>query len=663
MADKKKQSKKKAKKAVKKVTTKKTAKKKTTKVKAEKVKKVVKKAKEKIEKVVEDVKKSSTEETEAEVEKVTEETEEKAEEKVKVAIPETITVRDFAAILKMPVTEVIEALMKNGIMANINEEVDYDTASLLADELGFKTEKKLEEAEITKDQGVRKKLQEELAEADDSDLKDRPPVVAIMGHVDHGKTKLLDAIRETNVIDEEAGGITQKVGAYQAKAKGKTITFLDTPGHEAFAAMRERGAKVTDIAVLVVAADDGVKPQTKEAIKHIKKAGVPMIVAINKIDKPEADPERTKKDLSDAGVVPEDWGGDTVCVELSAKQKQNIGELLDMILLIAEMENFKANPKAPAIGTVVESDKSPKRGIEATVLVQNGTLKLGDVVTVGSVYGKIKSMENFLGKKINHAKPATPVRILGLESVPEVGDILFAEESIDKARQKISKLEKINRPVTTKTDTKDKNGKVKKLNIILKADTQGSLEAVIESLEKIKSDEVVASIISYGVGKITESDIMMATPALAFVVGFNANATSVAQRMAEDAKIEIKTFDVIYDLIDEIKSRLEALMGSEVTRTDLGKLEILAVFRTEPGKMIVGGKVLSKYFVNDTLVKVTRDEKELGTGKITSLQTEKVDVPKVKQGKEAGIVFEGDVRIKEGDVLETWKEDVKKKTL
>jgi len=651
MAAKKKQSKSKAKKATKKVTAKKTAKKKTVTIKAEKVEKTTKQAEEKIEKVVNDDQEPATK------------VEEEAEEKIKVAVPEIITVRDFAEVLKMPVTEIIAALMTNGIMANINEEIDYDTASLLADELGFKTEKRLEEAEITKEQGVRKKLQEELAEADDSDLKDRPPVVAVMGHVDHGKTKLLDAIRETNVIDEEAGGITQKVGAYQTKAKGKTITFLDTPGHEAFAAMRERGAKVTDIAVLVVAADDGVKPQTKEAIKHIKKAGVPMIVAINKIDKPEADPERTKKDLSDAGVVPEEWGGDTVCVELSAKERKNIGDLLDMILLIAEMENFKANPKTGAIGTVVESDKSAKRGIEATILVQNGTLKLGDVITVGSVYGKIKSMENFLGKKINHAKPATPVRILGLESVPEVGDILFAEESIEKARQKISKLEKINRPVTTKTDTKDKKNKIKKLNIILKADTQGSLEAVMESLGKIKSNDVVASIISYGVGKITESDIMMATPAMALVVGFNANATAVAQRMAEDAKIEIKVFDVIYDLIDEIKKRLEALMEPEVIITNLGKLEILAVFRTEPGKMIVGGKVLSKYLENDTLVKVIRDEKELGTGKITSLQTEKIVVPKVKQGKEAGIVFEGDTRIKVGDVLETWREKVEKKTL
>ncbi|MBU1178171.1 translation initiation factor IF-2 [Patescibacteria group bacterium] len=590
-----------------------------------------------------------------------------AEPKVKVAIPPTITVRDFADRLKMTVPEVITALMNNGIMASINEEVDYDTAALLAEELGFKAEKEINEEDITKEKGVRKQLQEEFAEADESDLKNRPPVVAVMGHVDHGKTKLLDAIRETNIIDTEAGGITQKIGAYQVKEKGRQITFIDTPGHEAFAAMRERGAKVTDIAILVVAADDGVKPQTKEAIKHIKKAGVPMIVAINKIDKPEADPERVKKELADNQVMPEEWGGDTVCVAVSAKQKTNINELLDMILLVAEMENLKANPKASAIGTVIESDKNPKRGVEATILVQNGTLKQSDVITVGSVYGKIKAMENCLGKRINHAKPATPVRILGLESVPEVGDILFAEESIDKARQKVARLKKFSHPVALKAESKDKKGKIKKLNIILKADTQGSLEAVMESLVKIKSDEVQPAVISYGVGKITESDIMMATSSLALVVSFNTSVTSVAQRMAEDGNIEIKSYDVIYNLIDEIKKRLEDMLEPEVIRTDLGKLEILAVFRTEPGKMIVGGKVLSKHLENNTLVQVLRGKKdeqeEMGTGKITSLQTNKVEVKKVKQGEEAGIMFEGDVRIKVGDILETWREEVKKKIL
>ena len=664
------------KKATKKPTKKKTAKKVAVKKPAKK-KIAAKKAKadisiEKEEKIAAETpaaaKAGTTEKAQAEEPATEPAAAEEAEPKEKVAIPPTITVRDFAERLKMTVPEVITVLMQNGVMATINEEIDYDTAALIADELGFKASKETSQEDITKEKGVRKQLQEEFAEADESDLKNRPPVVAVMGHVDHGKTKLLDAIRETDIIDTEAGGITQKIGAYQVKEKGKLITFIDTPGHEAFAAMRERGAKVTDIAILVVAADDGVKPQTKEAIKHIKKAGVPMIVAINKIDKPEADIERVKKDLADNQVMPEDWGGDTVCVAVSAKQKTNINELLDMVLLVAEMETLQANPKVQAIGTVIESDKNPKRGVEATILVQNGTLKQSDVVTVGSVYGRIKAMENHLGKKINHAKPATPVRILGLESVPEVGDILFVEDSIDKARQKVAKLKKFSQPATPKAETKDKKkSKVKKLNIILKADTQGSLEAVMESLGKIKSDEVTPAIISYGVGKVTESDIMMATSSLALVISFNINVTPVAQRMAEDGKIEIKSYDVIYNLIDEVKKRLEGMLEAEVIRTDLGKLEILAVFRTEKGKMIVGGKVLSKHLENNTLARVLRGDKdnqeELGTGKITSLQTNKVEVKEVKQGQEAGIMFEGEVRIKKGDILETWQEEVKKKKL
>jgi translation initiation factor IF-2 len=587
----------------------------------------------------------------------------KVAEKKKVLIPSVIVVKDFAERLDMSPAEVITELMKNGIAATINEEIDFETAAIIAEDLGFEIEKEKEEVEITKKEGVRKKLMEEFAEADEAELKDRPPVVTVMGHVDHGKTKLLDAIRETNVIEEEAGGITQHIGAYQVREKGKLITFLDTPGHEAFTAMRERGAKVTDIAVLVVAADDGVKPQTKEAIEHIKKAGIPMVVAVNKIDKPGADPERVKKELGDVGIMPEEWGGDTICVNISAKYKKNLGDLLDMVLLVAEMENLKANPKAKAVGTVIESHKNSKRGIEATVLVQNGTLKLGDVVTVGAIFGKVRSMENFLGKKINHAKPSAAVRILGLEAVPEVGDVLFVEEGVEGARAKISRLKRFERPKAIRAKTEEEEGKIKKLNLIIKADVQGSLEAILGSLEKIKSDEVSASIISYGVGKITESDIMMAGPASALVVGFNTDITSVAKRLAEDLKVKIKTFDVIYDLIDEVKKRLTEMLEPEVVKTNLGKMEVLAIFRTEKGKMIVGGKVLSKHLENNSLAKVIREEKEVGRGKIASLQSGKVDVNKVEQGKECGIVFDGDVKIKVGDVLETWKEEVKKKIL
>ncbi len=580
-----------------------------------------------------------------------------------IAIPASISVKNFSDLLKMTPAEIITILINNGIMASINEEIDFDTASLIAQDLGYLVTKERDESEITKEQGLRKKLIEEFKETNKDDLKDRPPVVAVMGHVDHGKTKLLDTIRETHVIDQEAGGITQHIGAYQVRKKGKLITFLDTPGHEAFAAMRERGAKVTDIAILIVAADDGVKPQTLEALKHIKNAGIPLIVAINKIDKPDADPEKVKKQLADKGVMPEEWGGDTIFVNISAKQNINIDELLDMVLLVAEMDSLKANPKAKAIGTIIESDKDSKRGVEATILVQNGTLALGDIVTVGPILGKIKLMENYLGKRVNHAKPSTPVKILGLENVPDVGDILFAEESIEKAKQKISKLKKISQPQMVKTVESDENKKIIKLNIILKADVQGSVEAILQSLAKIKSDQVKANVINYGAGKITESDVMMAASASALIAGFNSEPTTVAKRMAEDQKVEIKNYNVIYDLINDIKSKLEAMIEPEIKIKDLGTLEVLKVFRTEKGKMIIGGRVASKHLENNSHARILREDKEIGQGQIISLQEGKVDVSEVSQGNECGMVFSGQAKIKPGDKLETWKEEVIKKSL
>lgn len=584
-------------------------------------------------------------------------------EKGSIAIPASISVKNFSELLKMAPAEIITILINNGIMASINEEIDFDTASLIAQDLGYLVTKERDQSEITKEQGLRKKLIEEFKEADEDDLKDRPPVVAVMGHVDHGKTKLLDAIRETHVIDQEAGGITQHIGAYQVRKKGKLITFLDTPGHEAFAAMRERGAKVTDIAILIVAADDGVKPQTLEALKHIKNAGIPLIVAINKIDKPEADPEKVKKQLADKGVMPEEWGGDTIFVNISAKQKINIDELLDMVLLVAEMDSLKANPKARAIGTIIESDKDSKRGVEATILVQNGTLALGDIVTVGSILGKVKLMENYLGKRVNHAKPSTPVKILGLENVPDVGDILFAEESIEKAKQKISKLKKISQPQMIKMAESDENKKIIKLNIILKADVQGSVEAILQSLAKIKSDQVKANVINYGAGKITESDVMIAASASALIAGFNSEPTTVAKRMAEDQKVEIKNYNVIYDLINDIKSKLEAMIEPEIKIKDLGTLDVLKVFRTEKGKMIIGGRVASKHLENNSHARIMREDKEVGQGQIISLQEGKVDVSEVSQGNECGLVFSGQTKIKPGDKLETWKEEIIKKSL
>jgi len=580
-----------------------------------------------------------------------------------IALPASISVKNFSELLKLTPAEVITALMKNGVIASINEEIDFDTASIIAQDFGYSITKEVDELELTKEKGLRKKIIEELKEADEGDLKERPPVVAIMGHVDHGKTKLLDTIRETNVIDQEAGGITQHIGAYQVRRKGKLITFLDTPGHEAFTAMRERGAKITDIAILIVAADDGVKPQTLEAIEHIKKADIPMIVAINKIDKPEADPEKVKKQLADIGVIPEEWGGNTIFVNISAKEKININELLEMILLVAEMENLKANPKTKAIGTIIESDKDSQRGVEATILIQNGTLALGDIVTIGPNLGKIKIMENYLGKRVNHAKPSTPVKILGLENIPDVGDILFAEQSIEKAKQKISKLKKISRIESFKPAEGDKDKKITKLNFILKADVQGSIEAILQSLSKIKSDEVKLNIINYAAGKITESDVMIAASASAFIAGFNSEPTTVAKRMAEDKKVEIKTYNVIYDLINDIKSKLEKLIKPEIKIKELGTLDVLKIFHTDKGKMIIGGRVATKHIEKNTQAKIIRNNEEIGQGQIIGLQEGKVETNKVSQGNECGIVFEGQIKIKEGDKLETWKEEIIKKTL
>ena len=578
-----------------------------------------------------------------------------------ILIPQNITVGDFAEKIGKSVSEVISELMKNGIIATINEEIDFETATIIASDLGVKKiAKKKEEIDIIREKGIRKKLLEEFAKEDQEKLKPKPPVCVVLGHIDHGKSKLLEALRGIHILDTEAGGITQHIGAYQVKHKGKLITFLDTPGHEAFKAMRERGAKVTDIAILVVAADDGVMPQTEEAIAHAKNAEIPIIVAINKIDKPEADPEKVKKQLADLGLTPEEWGGETICVEISAKQKINLSELLEMILLTAELEDLKANPNARAVGTIIESHMDPKKGPIASVLVQNGTLRLNDSVTVGNILGTIRALQNFQGKKINHAKPSTPVQILGLEAVPKVGDILQVEESREKARAKIARLKKIGFvPKIQKNEEKN----VKKLNLLLVADVQGSLEAILSELAKIKAKEVQVSVIKYSLGKITESDVMTAAAASADILGFNTSITPVAKRLAEDRKVKYQIYNIIYKLLDDVKKKLSDILEPEIIKTFLGKLEVLAIFRIEKGRMIVGGKVLGGRLKKEAKIRVWRNQEEIGQGKIANLQINKVDVEEVGQGKECGLVFIGPVKIKEGDILEAWEEKFVKKEI
>ena len=414
--------------------------------------------------------------------------EEKKSEGKTISITKTVTVKDFAEKLEQPVTDVITVLMKNGVVAAINEEIDFETASIIAEGYGAKVEREVSEDSLSKEKGVREELKEVWQFQDQKRLRKRPPVVTVMGHVDHGKTTLLDAIRESDVVAGESGGITQHIGAYQVREKGKLISFLDTPGHEAFTAMRQRGAKITDIAILIVAADDGVKPQTKEAIKHIKEAKIPMIVVINKIDKPEADVMRVKKELADNDVLTEEWGGKTVCVEVSAKAKKNINELLDMILLVADMEELKADSEAKAIGTVIESNKTAGKGVEVTVLIQNGVLKKGDAVIIGMTYGHVRSMEDAQGRKQEEAGPSTPVRIIGLNDVPLSGDILKVEEDLKTAKSKIEKLKKYE--VKSIKKESDEEKKINKLNIVLKADVQGSHEAIMEQLDKLRSEDV-----------------------------------------------------------------------------------------------------------------------------------------------------------------------------
>lgn len=577
-----------------------------------------------------------------------------------IEIEETVTVGELSEKLNKSAADIVSALMNNGIMANINQEIDFDTATLIADTFGTKTKLHVDQQKLDRKKGIRKRLKSEIGESESKDIKGRPPIVTIMGHVDHGKTTLLDAIRETRVVEGEAGGITQHIGAYQAKIKGKVITFLDTPGHEAFSAMRARGAKVTDVAILVVAADDGVKPQTKEALDLIKQAEVPFIVAINKMDKPDANPDRVKQELADLEVIPEDWGGDTVMVEISAKNKMNLDDLLEMILLVADVEELKANPTVEAIGTIIEQHKDPQRGVVATVLIQNGTLHIGDFVTVGKVAGTIRSMENFQAKKVDHAKPATPVQILGLNNLPEVGDILHVEKDKVRAKEKINRLKKLAK--SEKRSSEDRRG-VKKLNIILKSDVQGSIEAIIDALDKIKSEKVALDIIDYSVGKVTESDIMLASSSGAKIFMFRTTPSSIARVIAHEKKVEMHEYTIIYELIDKIKAYLNSLIEEERVETVIGKLEVLALFRTEKGKMIVGGKVIDGKMKPDTKAILKRDEEVVGEGKITNLQIGPTETDQVTKGKECGITFVGDQKIKEKDIVECIETTITKEVI
>jgi len=578
--------------------------------------------------------------------------------KVTITIPKVITVREISELSDIPVNKILAELMKNGIFASLNEKIDYDTAWLISEELGL-TIKAVNEDDLENEKDAEKDKLKDVMEEQKDELISRPPVVVVMGHVDHGKTRLLDAIRKTNVIEGEAGGITQHIGAYQIEKNGKKISFIDTPGHEAFTAMRSRGAKIADVAILVVAADDGVKPQTVEAYRIIEKAGLPLIVAINKIDKPDANIDRTKQELSSQlNLSPEDWGGKTVMAEISAKNGIGIDNLVDMILLLADVEeeNIKANPNASAMATVIESKIDKGAGPVATVLVQNGTLRTGDDLSYNGIsYGKVRALYDYNGDVTSEAIPSSPAKIIGLKISPEVGDILEVGVGKKVKTKKIKGIEKPGQSLTT--NVQDENDTSSRFNIIIKSDVLGSAEAIEESLMKVQNEKVKVKVIYKGLGNITEGDISRAESSGALIAGFNVKTPPKLEEAVRERKVEIKIYDVIYDLIDDVKERMQDLIKPEIELKEIGKLKVLAIFRTEPKKQIVGGKVLEGILTKNTIIDVERKGEIIERGKISSLQAGKQEVEIVETDEECGLEFVGSPIIEEGDILIIKKEE------
>jgi translation initiation factor IF-2 len=574
----------------------------------------------------------------------------------KVTLPPSLTVKELADLLGTGPAAIIKQLMANGVMANINQEIDYDTAAIVAADLGFEVKQQAAEEDLG---------EEALVEEDESKLVPRPPVVTVMGHVDHGKTSLLDAIRETNVTAREHGGITQHIGAYQAEINGRKITFLDTPGHEAFTAMRARGAQVTDVAVIVVAADDGVKPQTIEAISHARAAQVPLVVAINKIDRPEANPDRVKQQLADAGVLVEEWGGDVVAVPVSAKRREGIDHLLEMILLVADLQGVKANPDRPAEGAVIEARKDRQRGVVATLLVQNGTLRLGDIVVAGGVYGRVRAMFDDRGRPMKAARPATPVEVLGLSDVPKAGDRfrVVADERVARTiaqramRREQALAARPERPASLDTLFEQiQAGKVKELLVILKTDVEGSIAPIRESLERLGNEQVRVRVLHAAPGTITESDVQLAAASDAVIIGFNTRLEPGAKDAAEQAGVDIRVYQVIYQLVDDVKKALEGLLEPVYVEVVEGHAEVRQVFNVR-GTVIAGSYVTDGRIVRGEHVRVRRGNEVIFEGRITSLRRVKDDVREVGTGYECGIGIEGVKDLQEGDILECYRRE------
>ncbi|GIV63668.1 MAG: translation initiation factor IF-2 [Chloroflexota bacterium] len=580
-----------------------------------------------------------------------------------IELPASITVRDLAQRMQASPIQVIKILMSNGVMANINQQIDFDTAAVVASELGYEAQPEVYEEVEEKEVGEIPLWRQLIAKEKPETLQDRPPVVTILGHVDHGKTTLLDAIRDTNVAGGEAGGITQHIGAYQVEHKNRLITFLDTPGHAAFTAMRSRGAQGADIVVLVVAANDGVMPQTREAIAHARAARVPIIVAMNKIDRPDANPDFTKKQLAEVGLVPDDWDGDTMVVPVSAKLRKGIDDLLEAILLVADTLDIKANPDGRVFGTVIEAKVDRAKGVVATLLVYNGTLETGDIVVAGKAYGRIRAMFDFRGRKLRKAGPSTPVQIMGLNDVPDAGELFLVYENEREARavveERLQQQQKrmASAPKISLEDLfkKVQSGEDHELRLIIKADVQGSLEPIISSLNELGKDgEIRINILHAETGNISENDVMLAAASNAIVVGFNVQADAAARRLAESEGVSIRLYDIIYRLTEDIEKAMKGLLAPEVKEVVVGHGKVLATFRISKVGVVAGCRVLSGEFRRNAKVRIRREGTIIYEGEFASLKHEKEDVREVRAGFECGAAFKNFNDIAVGDEIECY---------
>jgi len=596
---------------------------------------------------------------------------EKVNDSKSIDLPAIITVRDLADVLHKSPIDIIKVLMTNGVMANINQQIDFDTAAIVSAELGYEATMEVIDQVEKEEVGEVALWRRLIADEDEKNLSPRPPVVTILGHVDHGKTSLLDAIRSSSVAADEVGGITQHISAYQVKHNNRTITFLDTPGHAAFTAMRSRGAQGADIVILVVAADDGVMPQTKEALNHAKAAKVPIVVALNKIDKSNANPDRVKQQLAEVGLVPDEWDGDTIVVPVSATEKTGLQDLLEAILLVADNTVILANPKSQVFGTVSEAERDRSRGVVATLLVQNGTLKLGDTLVAGIAHGRIKAMFDYYGQKIEEASPSTPVSVMGFNDVPDAGELFRAVESEREARAIVAEREQKRKTADSGEKLtlesifeRVKTGQERELRLIVKADVQGSLEPIVSSLEKIKATDeegqINVNVVHSGTGNITESDVMLANTSQAIVMGFNVSADVPARNYADQEGVDIRYYDIIYRITEDVEKALKGMLQPEEKLTVVGKAEVRAVFKIPKIGNIAGCRVVSGEIRRNGNIHVLRQNAMIYDGSISSLKHEKDDVREVREGFECGIGVKGFTDFHEGDVLECYVREMVK---